>query len=148
VSGVTPGILVALLDAGKGAASVLLAQRWQGPSDLSAAAGVAAVIGHVYPVWAGFRGGKGVATAAGVFAILAPVASLAALTLFVATAWLTRFVSLASLVASALLPPIAYLSGSSSSVVVAGVIVAAVIVVRHRTNLARLRRGGERRIGR
>jgi glycerol-3-phosphate acyltransferase PlsY len=148
VSGVTPGILVALLDAGKGAASVLLAQRWQGPADLSAAAGVAAVIGHVYPVWAGFRGGKGVATSAGVFAILAPAASLAAFLIFVVTAWATRFVSVGSLAASVLLPPLAYITGRPMSVVGAGGIVAAVILVRHRTNLIRLRRGVERRLGR
>jgi len=148
VSGVTPGILVALLDAAKGAASVLLAQRWQGPLELSAAAGVAAVIGHVFPVWAGFRGGKGVATSAGLFAVLAPAASLAAFIIFVATAWITRFVSVGSMVASVLLPPIAYVSGSPAPVVTAGVIVAGLIVLRHRSNLIRLRRGIERRLGR
>jgi len=148
VSGVTPGLLVAVLDASKGAASVLLAQRWQGPVELSAAAGVAAVIGHVFPVWAGFRGGKGVATSAGVFAILAPAASLAAFGIFIATAWITRFVSVGSMIASALLPPIAYVSGSSAPVVAAGFIVAGLILLRHRSNLIRLRGGIERRLGR
>jgi glycerol-3-phosphate acyltransferase PlsY len=147
-SGFTPGILVALLDAGKGAASVLLAQRGNGPVELTAAAGAAAVLGHVFPVWAGFRGGKGVATSAGVFAVLAPVATVPALIIFVVTAWITRFISLGSMVASAALPPIVYGLDSQTPVVLAACFVAALVLFRHRSNLVRLRSGIERRFGR
>src|SRR5436189_6459989 len=69
-SGVTAGILVALLDMTKGAASVWLAERFTTSTVAPAAAGVAAIVGHIYPVWLRFRGGKGVATACGVFSLL------------------------------------------------------------------------------
>ena len=82
VSGVRVGVLVALLDMAKGAASVLLAQRLNGSPAGCAAAGLAAIVGHVYPVWLQFRGGKGVATAGGVFAVLTPLAAAPALALF------------------------------------------------------------------
>src|SRR3954468_15398191 len=73
-SGVTAGVLVALLDMAKGAASVWLAARLSPGPALPAAAGVAAIVGHIYPVWLRFRGGKGVATACGVFSVLTPLA--------------------------------------------------------------------------
>ena len=146
-SGATPGIIVALLDAAKGAASVFLAQRWTVGAEWPAAAGVAAVLGHVFPVWAGFRGGKGVATAAGAFGVLAPAAALSALGVFATGAWATRYISFASVLAAAALPPIAYFSGSTPAVVTAAALAAVLIIVRHRTNLMRLRTGTERRIG-
>src|SRR5262249_37515176 len=71
-SGITAGVLVAILDITKGAASVILAERLNPSSPVSAAAGLAAIVGHVYPVWLRFRGGKGVATACGVFSVLTP----------------------------------------------------------------------------
>lgn len=146
-SGATPGILVALLDAAKGAASVLLAQRWSVGAEWPAAAGVAAMLGHVFPVWVGFRGGKGVATAAGAFSVLAPAAALSALGVFATGAWITRYISFASVLAAVALPPIAYVFGSPSAVVTAAVLAAVLIIIRHRTNLMRLRTGTERRIG-
>src|SRR5579872_4891584 len=76
-SGVTAGVLVAILDIAKGAASVFLASRLSpgpAPAITAAAAGLAAIVGHIYPVWLRFRGGKGVATACGVFAVLTPLA--------------------------------------------------------------------------
>ena len=89
-SGVKAGVLVAVLDITKGAASVMLAERFGGHTAAPAAAGVAAIVGHIYPVWLRFRGGKGVATASGAFAVLAPVAAGAALVVFVVVVWSTR----------------------------------------------------------
>jgi len=146
-SGVTAGVLVAMLDILKGAVSVMLAQRLGGDQAGSAAAGVAAIVGHVYPVWLRFRGGKGVATACGVFSILTPLAVPPALAIFIATVWATKYISLGSVIASVALPVIAYISAAPPSVVAAACGAAALIVLRHRTNLWRVRAGTERRLG-
>jgi glycerol-3-phosphate acyltransferase PlsY len=146
-SGVGAAIAVVMLDVAKGAGSVLVAQRWMTGDAAPAAAGVAAVVGHIYPVWLRFRGGKGVATACGVFSVLTPWSMLPALVLFVTTVWATGFISLGSLVATLALGPIAYGLDAPRAAVVAALGAAAVIVFRHRSNLARLRAGTERRIG-
>jgi acyl phosphate:glycerol-3-phosphate acyltransferase len=146
-SGVRAGILVAALDVAKGAVSVILAERLGGNPAAPAAAGLAAIVGHIYPVWLRFRGGKGVATACGVFAVLVPPAMPAALTIFFLTVWMTKYVSLGSVLASMALPPLAYLVGSSAPAIATAAAAAAIIVFRHRSNLARLRAGTERRIG-
>jgi glycerol-3-phosphate acyltransferase PlsY len=146
-SGVTAGLLVAALDMTKGAASVWLAARGSGGAVLPAAAGFAAIIGHIYPVWLRFRGGKGVATACGVFAVLTPLALPPALAVFVAVVWLTKYISLGSVVATLALPPLAYALGSPAPIVLAAVAAAIVIVFRHRSNVWRLRTGTERRLG-
>jgi len=146
-SGVAAGVLVALLDAAKGAAGVALAARLSGDAAAPAAAGVAAILGHVYPIWLRFRGGKGVATACGVFSVLTPAAVPPALAIFVGVVWLTKYVSLGSLLATLALPPMAYALGGSAPAVVAAFGAAAIIVFRHRSNLGRLWTGTERRIG-
>jgi acyl phosphate:glycerol-3-phosphate acyltransferase len=146
-SGLTAGVLVAALDIAKGAVSVVLAQRLVGPGPGPAAAGVAAIVGHVYPVWLGFRGGKGVATACGVFTVLTPLAVPPAIAIFLASVWVTRYISVGSVLASVVLPPAAYVTGSPGPVVAAAVAASALIVFRHRSNLVRLREGTERRFG-
>jgi len=145
-SGVKAGVLVAILDITKGAVSVMLAERLGGHA-AAPAAGLAAIVGHIYPVWLRFRGGKGVATACGVFSVLTPFAIPPALGIFATTVWVTKYISLGSMLASVALPPIAYAIGSPAPAVAAAFAASAIIVFRHRSNLVRLRTGTERRIG-
>jgi glycerol-3-phosphate acyltransferase PlsY len=135
------------LDLGKGIASVLLAKQIDPGATGPAVAGIAAVLGHVYPVWLGFRGGKGVATTCGVFSVLAPQATAVAAILFIGTVWWTRYISLGSVVASVTLGPLAYVTGASALTVIAAALAAAIVVHRHRANLSRVSAGIERRIG-
>jgi glycerol-3-phosphate acyltransferase PlsY len=145
-SGVRAGLTVMLLDIAKGAGSVMLVQRFD-PGPVTAAAGLAAIVGHVFPVWLRFRGGKGVATACGVFSVLTPQAVFPALAVFLSVVWITRYISVGSILASVALPPIAYATGSPPAVLAAAIAAAMLIVVRHRTNLARVLAGTEQRIG-
>lgn len=140
-------LLVMALDITKGATSVVVAARLAGGTGAAAAAAVAAILGHNYPVWLRFRGGKGVATAAGAFAVLAPIATVFASVGFVAAIWMTRYVSLGSIVATVTLPALAWATDAPLPIVVGGVIAALVIIERHRGNLARLQAGTERRLG-
>jgi glycerol-3-phosphate acyltransferase PlsY len=146
-SGVTAGVLVAILDITKGACSVMLAERLSGNAAAPAAAGLAAIVGHIYPIWLRFRGGKGVATACGVFSVLTPLAIPPALAIFLIAVALTKYISLGSLLATIALPPLAYAMGSPAPAVIAAFAAAAIIVFRHRSNVARLRTGTERRLG-
>jgi glycerol-3-phosphate acyltransferase PlsY len=146
-TGATAGVLVALLDIAKGAAGVVVAEQLNGGAAAPAAAGVAAVLGHIYPVWLGFRGGKGVATSCGVFAVLTPLAVLPALAIFFVGVWITKYVSVGSVLASLALPPIAYATGSPETAIAAAAAVAVLIVFRHRSNLKRVRAGTEPRVG-
>jgi glycerol-3-phosphate acyltransferase PlsY len=147
VTGATAGVLVALLDIAKGAAGVVVAEQLNGGAAAPAAAGVAAVVGHIYPVWLGFRGGKGVATSCGVFAVLTPLAILPALAVFFFSVWITKYVSVGSVLASLALPPLAYATGSPEAAIAAAAAVALLIVFRHRSNLRRVRAGTEPRVG-
>jgi glycerol-3-phosphate acyltransferase PlsY len=146
-SGVSAGLLVAALDMAKGAASVWIAARVGDGAELPAAAGLAAILGHIYPIWLRFRGGKGVATACGVFSVLTPLAVPPALALFALTVWFTQYISLGSVLASMALPPLAYALGSPAPAVIAAAAAAAIIVFRHRSNVLRLWMGTERRVG-
>jgi acyl phosphate:glycerol-3-phosphate acyltransferase len=114
---------------------------------LTSLAAAAAVVGHIYPVWLRFHGGKGVAVAAGVFAVLTPLATAAAAALFLIIVLATRYVSLASIAATVALPPAAWLTGEPRAVVAAATGAGALILFRHRGNMRRLRAGTERRMG-
>jgi glycerol-3-phosphate acyltransferase PlsY len=146
-AGVTPAVVVMFLDAAKGALAVLVARLLTDDLMVVMIAGLAAIMGHIYPPWLGFRGGKGVAASAGVFAVLAPLATAIAALVFVGTIAATRFISAGS-IAGALALPVAALAGGVPGPVVGGTILAAVVViVRHRDNVSRLMAGTERRIG-
>jgi glycerol-3-phosphate acyltransferase PlsY len=142
-------LLVAVLDVAKGAAAVYLMRLVTSDPRWAAAAGFAAILGHVFPVFYGFRGGKGVATAVGAFLALSPLALLVCLGVFVAIVAATRYVSLGSVVALALLPPVAgLLFHAPRAVVTAAGLTALLIVLKHLPNLKRLARGEERKLGR
>jgi glycerol-3-phosphate acyltransferase PlsY len=136
-----------VLDAAKGAASVALAMRMSPGPVAPAAAGFAAIVGHIYPVWLKFRGGKGVATACGVFSLLTPVAVPPALLVFLVSVWASKYISLGSILASIILPSIAYAAGASAASLGAAIAAGALIIFRHRSNLTRLIGGTERRLG-
>ena len=146
-TGAWRGVAVMALDVAKGVAAVAMAYWLTGSATLAAITGAAAVVGHIYPVWLKFHGGKGVAVAAGVFSMLSPAATAVAAGLFLLTVWLTRYVSLGSIAASLALPPAAWLTGETRVEVRAAAGTAALIVFRHRGNLRRLRSGTERRMG-
>jgi len=139
------GATTLVLDALKGLAAVLLASRiFPGQSNLAFVAALAAVAGHIFPVWLGFRGGKGVATGLGSFLLLTPKAILLALAVFVAVAAALRFVALASIVATASLPLLALLLGEGSKPVLL-MAAALLIIVKHHQNIGRMLRGTEPR---
>jgi acyl phosphate:glycerol-3-phosphate acyltransferase len=136
--------LTLLGDALKGTAAVLIAGMWGAP--LALIAGLGAFLGHLFPAWLGFRGGKGVATYLGVLAAVTWPAALAFAALWLLTAWLTRYSSLSALVASAATPFAVALLGDSSAVWLF-VPMTLMIFVMHRDNIVRLMRGEEGRIG-
>jgi glycerol-3-phosphate acyltransferase PlsY len=147
------GLLTLVLDAAKGAVPVLVAGGLAGaagrtPAEVEAlrlTAGLAALIGHVFSLFLGFKGGKGVATALGAIVALAPLAALAAIVLFAAVFAVTRWVSLGSIVAAAGTPIVAAFAGYPVGLTATLTAMAIVILLRHRDNIARLIAGNEPR---
>ena len=146
-TGPSLGLVVLGLDAAKGMVSVVAAQAIGAGLAVQASSGVAAVAGHIWPLWLGSRGGKGVAMASGAFLVLVPTATILAATVFGLVVAATRYVSLGSIVAGASLPIVAYLTDTAPTVVSAATASAVLIIARHRSNLARLHAGTERRLG-
>ena len=146
-SGARQAVLAMCLDAAKGAIAVLVAGAVTAGPATPMAAGLAAVIGHIYPVWLRFHGGKGVATAAGVFAVLAPLALAMASAVFILAVWVTRYISVGSMAGAIALAVSAAASEAPRAVAVGAAVAALIIIHRHRGNLARLVSGTERRVG-
>jgi glycerol-3-phosphate acyltransferase PlsY len=145
-AGKAAGVLTLLLDAAKGCVAVLIAKAFGGADWVIAAAAIAALVGHIFPVWLGFRGGKGVATGVGIFLVLTPIALLCAGVVFIAIVLLTRFVSLGSITAAVLIPVLVWWQSDSQSLLIAAIVGAALIVFAHRGNIQRLASGTESRI--
>jgi glycerol-3-phosphate acyltransferase PlsY len=146
-SGVRAAVLAMVLDGVKGALAVLLAQRLAVGQAVPVAAGLASVLGHIYPVWLRFRGGKGVATAAGVFAILTPLSLGVASGVFLIAVWMTRYISVGSLAGAVALATAAAINDAPAVVTGGAAIAVMIILFRHRANVRRLIAGTERRIG-
>jgi glycerol-3-phosphate acyltransferase PlsY len=152
------GILTLLLDAAKGFVAVLIARHLTHGNhaiDTASIGALFAVIGHVFPIWLRGKGGKGVATALGVFLALAPLAALSALAVFIVVTWLTRYVSLASIMAASSFPVWVWVAdrllkmhyGHGPIFIASTLLVPAVILVKHRKNVQRLLQGTEYRFG-
>jgi acyl phosphate:glycerol-3-phosphate acyltransferase len=145
-TGIGRALVVTVLDVAKGAVAVGLVYASTGRPGVAALTGAAAVVGHIYPVWLRFHGGKGVAVAAGVFAMLTPIATAIAMLFFLVIVSATRYVSLGSVAATLALPPVAWLTGAPGAVVGAAAGTGALILFRHRANVRRLTTGTERKI--
>jgi acyl phosphate:glycerol-3-phosphate acyltransferase len=135
-----------LLDGAKGGVAVLLARLWTGAEDAAQVAALASFLGHLFPVWLGFRGGKGVATFYGTLLALAWPVGLAAMGVWLAVAAIWRISSLAALVSVASAQVIAWAMGAPQLIGLL-VLLALLVFWRHRVNIARLRAGTEPRIG-
>lgn len=151
------GAVTFLLDVAKGAAAVLLGAYVFAPMlpgaparNVEALAALCAVLGHMFPIWLGFRGGKGVATGFGVFLVAAPWAALAAIGLFFVITALTRYVSLGSILGAASFPVFAWFTVKGDKPVFflgVQIAVALLIIVKHHPNIRRLLTGTEHRFG-
>lgn len=145
VAGKTHGILTLVADAAKGAIPVLVAQQLGMTLPVTLLVGVAAFLGHLFPVFLLFKGGKGVATALGVFLVLAPWITLLLLVVFATVAWSSRFVSLGSISAAVAAPVALWFAAYPPPVVQMSAFLATMVILRHRSNIKRLLTGTEPR---
>ncbi|SRR6266852_1701077 len=148
VAGPFAGILTLILDVAKGAGAVLLAAQFSLGSTLwMMVAGLCALVGHCFPAWLKFRGGKGVATAAGVFIVMSPLAFLGAIAVFLLVVAVTRYISLGSICAAMAMPILIYFLPAAHVpvyIVLVGALAAAMLIVyKHGANIQRLVRGQE-----
>mgnify|MGYP003309215773 FL=1 len=145
--GKAPALVVFLLDVGKGALAVLLAKSFGLNDWVQVLAGLAALAGHIWPVWLGWKGGKAVATGLGMFLGLAWPVGLACFGLFMAVISISRIVSLSSVVAAIGLPVLMVLAGANGASISVSVVASVMVLWRHRSNIERLIAGTEPRIG-
>ena len=137
------GIITLVGDCLKGLLPVVIARQMGVSIEWIALIGAAAFLGHVYTIFLGFKGGKGVATALGVFLAIAPLAVLCALAVFIIVILKWRYVSLASISAAAAMPVFIILLGNHPSVIAMTLVIAALVIYKHRDNITRLRDGTE-----
>jgi len=143
-AGKSLGIFTLVGDLLKGAIPVVIAIQW-GESNLwIAVSGLSSFLGHIFPIFLGFKGGKGVATALGVYFVLSPIAVLIELLVFAGIVWKWRFISLGSIACATTIPIlIAFFRSDSQAYFIISVIMAALILYRHQPNISRLLQGTE-----
>ncbi|MDD2732317.1 MAG: glycerol-3-phosphate 1-O-acyltransferase PlsY [Desulfuromonadaceae bacterium] len=139
------GIITLIGDCLKGLLPVLIVKASTFPPELAAWVGLAAFCGHVFSLFLKFKGGKGVATAMGVFLALTPVAVTIAIALFTVLLFMWRYVSLGSIAAAAAMPPAVYLLGGSRTFSTVTLVIALIVIARHHENISRLLSGTESR---
>ena len=147
VLGKTRGILTLIADVGKGYLAVFLPTQLELALPIIVLAGLAAFLGHLFPIFLNFRGGKGVATALGVLLALAPLATAVLVIVFAATILISRITSIASMTAAVAAPVVLWLLSYPPVVVSGGTVMALLIILRHHSNLRRLFAGTEPRFG-
>ena len=143
-AGKTLGVMTLIGDVLKGAIPVVIATQLDVSSRWTAIAGLSAILGHVFPIFLGFKGGKGVATALGTYVIVSPIAVLIEFLVFAGLVWKWRYISLGSIICAATIPIlIAFFRSDSQAYFIVSVIIAALILYRHQTNMMRLFQGTE-----
>ncbi len=146
VAGRTLGIVTLIGDCLKGVIPVVIAQQ---VFDLTGTSlglvALAAFVGHCFPIYLGFKGGKGVATALGIFLVLSPLAVLTVLVVFALFLWRWRYISLASIAAATAIAPAVYLTTGSLPILTVTLVIATLVIWRHKGNIERLRNGTENR---
>jgi len=140
------GVITLILDAAKGFVPVALATALGVHVYVIALVGLVAFLGHVFPVFLRFRGGKGVATALGVYLAVSPVTILGAFVVFVIVAAIWRYVSLASMIGAMVVPIGLYLIGAPLAFVIMAGLIALVVIIRHKDNITRLVKGTESKL--
>ncbi|OEU50279.1 MAG: acyl-phosphate glycerol 3-phosphate acyltransferase [Desulfuromonadales bacterium C00003096] len=138
------GVLTLIGDAFKGLLPVLLASTLLDYDPIhTGAVAVAAFLGHCFPVYLGFKGGKGVATALGIYLVLSPLAVLGAFLIFAGLVWKLRYISVGSISAAAAIPLLVWLTTRSLPLLLTTIVISSIVVLRHRTNIQRLFAGTE-----
>ncbi len=143
-AGKTLGILTLIADALKGAAPIWIAAQWGLPAPWIAVAAFSPFLGHIFPIFLGFKGGKGVATALGIYFVLSPVAVVIEFLFFSGIVWKWRYISLGSICSAVTMPVlIAFFRSDSRAYFILSVLIAALILFRHQSNISRLLQGTE-----
>lgn len=148
ILGPWPALGVLITDIAKGVAGVYIGQMVLGTPLASLVGGIASIAGHNWSIFLGFKGGRGVATALGVIAVLMPKVTAIVFLVWAAIVYFTRYVSLASIVGAAIAPPLIWLFSERTEYLVFGLIAAVFVIVRHRPNIERLLKGTELKIKR
>lgn len=148
VAGKKAGIITLAGDALKGVIPILLVMTISGRVEwLIAAAAMAAFTGHIYPIFNGFKGGKGVATALGIFLTISPLSALAAILVFIVLVAIYRYVSLGSIVAAGLIPAFVGIFSGSDIYIILSALIGGIVIYRHKDNILRLLKGDENSLG-